>query len=254
VEVDPGLAWRAEQACFNAWPALNDVLVGDWICRRAPGVSRRSNSANPLRIDPQASPAAVEACEVVYRRWRAPAYFRVPSLIGPAIDRELDRRGYAWEGDTPTLWADLEDVEAVPDKAVEVRSHAGEDWLDARCAMMAFDAGQQATYRAAIARLSLPAGFAALMQDGRPVCVGYGVVDHGVLCLESVVTDPGLRGRGLARRMVAALFGWARANGASAACLQVEADNTPAVALYRSLGFGPEIYRYHYRRSPAPVS
>ena len=30
-------------------------------------------------------------------------------------------------------------------------------------------------------------------------------------------------------------------------CLQVVADNTPAVALYESMGFDREVYRYHYR-------
>jgi ribosomal protein S18 acetylase RimI-like enzyme len=40
---------------------------------------------------------------------------------------------------------------------------------------------------------------------------------------------------------------WARLRGAREAWLQVEADNEPALGLYRSIGFS-EIYRYHYRR------
>jgi ribosomal protein S18 acetylase RimI-like enzyme len=39
--------------------------------------------------------------------------------------------------------------------------------------------------------------------------------------------------------------------GAKAACVQVLSDNVPALRLYRRLGFGDELYRYHYRRKAA---
>ena len=49
------------------------------------------------------------------------------------------------------------------------------------------------------------------------------------------------------RRLVQSALKWARQRGARFAWLQVEADNAPALGLYRSLGFD-EIYRYHYRQ------
>jgi ribosomal protein S18 acetylase RimI-like enzyme len=41
---------------------------------------------------------------------------------------------------------------------------------------------------------------------------------------------------------------WAKDEGAYGVCLQVVADNAPAVGLYRALGFNQELHRYHYRR------
>jgi N-acetylglutamate synthase len=78
------------------------------------------------------------------------------------------------------------------------------------------------------------------------------VLDRDLLVLESVATPEPLRGRGHARRAVGALLRWGWESGARAACLQVVATNTPARALYRSLGFERELYRYHYRVGPEP--
>ena len=54
------------------------------------------------------------------------------------------------------------------------------------------------------------------------------------------------RGRGLGRAVTAAMLDWARAQGSAYAYLQVNADNAPAIRLYRTLGF-TDAYAYHYR-------
>src|SRR5439155_10243384 len=46
------LGWRVEETCSNAFPSLKQVLAGDFLLRFAQGVSRRANSANPLRDEP----------------------------------------------------------------------------------------------------------------------------------------------------------------------------------------------------------
>ncbi len=51
-------------------------------------------------------------------------------------------------------------------------------------------------------------------------------------------------------RTLEALLHWGVARGAGAVCLQVEAENPAARALYRKLGLTREIYRYHYRKAP----
>jgi ribosomal protein S18 acetylase RimI-like enzyme len=46
------------------------------------------------------------------------------------------------------------------------------------------------------------------------------------------------------------LAAWAKDQGAEGACLEVEAHNTPALALYDGVGLKTDLYRYHYRREP----
>jgi ribosomal protein S18 acetylase RimI-like enzyme len=107
---------------------------------------------------------------------------------------------------------------------------------------------QAAIYRGVVGSIVLPAGFAGLREDGEWAALAYGAVHDGLLCCESVIAHPQKRGRGLARRMMKALFAWAGIHGARDVCLQVAGDNGPGLALYRSLGLGRELYRYHYRR------
>jgi ribosomal protein S18 acetylase RimI-like enzyme len=60
-----------------------------------------------------------------------------------------------------------------------------------------------------------------------------------------VVTDEAMRGQGIATALVARLLARAWDRGARVAYLQVDADNAPAIAVYRRYGFST-IYTYHY--------
>ncbi|WP_292458973.1 GNAT family N-acetyltransferase [Mesorhizobium sp.] len=92
--------------------------------------------------------------------------------------------------------------------------------------------------------------FVSCERDSEIAALAYGVIRNGLLVVESVETDGRFRQQGMGRKTVGGLIGWARRAGVHAACLQVVVDNTPARALYASLGFSRELYRYHYRRKP----
>lgn len=242
------LAWLAEEACRNAWPAPREVHLGGWLLRASGGPTRRTNALNPLP-GPRAAPAvAVEAAERVFAGLGAPALFRVVSLA-PELDPELERRGYRAEGHSFTLAADLAD-HARPDPEVRFAPAPDAAWLALRARINDSDAAAECAYRVMHETIALPRACAALDADGTPAAQAYAVLDRNLVVLESVATAPEARGRGHARRVVAALMDWGRARGAAFACLQVVADNHPARALYAGLGFGRELSRYHYRRAP----
>ncbi len=247
---DRALAWRIEQTCFYAWPALNDRPVGDWVARSGRGLYRRTNSANPLRPRPRRIDASIAACEALYRRWEMPTIFRIPSIIDPAMDGRLDRLDYRLEGETLTLFGIREDLVDAPDPDVEILAAPSDEWLTAKAALSGFSPEHGAVYRDVIAGLTLSAAFAALRVDGQIAALAFAARRDGLICIEGVVTDERQRGRGLARRMLSALLASKLAADCEGACLQVQADNSAAVRLYRRLGLTNELYRYHYRREP----
>jgi ribosomal protein S18 acetylase RimI-like enzyme len=169
-------------------------------------------------------------------------------MVDPALASRLDRLGYGSEGETLTLFGVREELDIGTDPRVEIASTPGDDWLAAKAELTGLSAAQTVTLRETLSRLALPAAFACLRVDGRVASLAYIARRQGLLVVESVVTAAPLRGQGLARRMLSTLLASELAAGCTAACLQVQADNTPAIALYRGLGLTTELYRYHYRR------
>jgi ribosomal protein S18 acetylase RimI-like enzyme len=247
--VTRSLPWRIEDACFNAWPSLRSVYHGDWLLRFGDGLSRRTNSANPLRAGAALAAGDLAYFEELFHAQNLPLIMRVPSLLDPAVDRELERLGFAAEGGTCALFGELSGH-----ATVEISSAASAEWFLAMSALQGHIPEQAAIYRRVVDRVAVPAGFGALRQDGDVVALAYGVIDDDLLCCESVVVSERHRCQGFGRRLMTSLLAWAAARGATGACLQVVADNAAGRALYRSIGLTTETHRYHYRRASDPAA
>ncbi|MET0934212.1 MAG: mycothiol synthase [Mycetocola sp.] len=93
------------------------------------------------------------------------------------------------------------------------------------------------------------AGDFLIARDGDGRMIGYNWLkieaDHG----EIYVIGVGQPGQGLGRTLMQAGLDRMRQRGAHTASLYVEADNTPAVSLYRSLGFTDHTIDVQYRRT-----
>jgi len=247
---DNDLPWRLEKLYTAAWPPLRHETVGDWLLKFAPGVSRRANSANPLRARVRDVDASIDAAAQRCREGGIQALFRILSVLDPAAGARLDRLGYKPEGETVNLFTRIDEALARRDEAVSLLPHPDEEWLAAMTAAQGHAGDKAEIYRRIVQSIAIPAAFVSLRQDGELAALAYGALDNGVMCFESVVTMEPYRGRGLATRALSALIDWAATQGAQAVCLQVEATNERGMRLYRRLGLRQELYRYDYRREP----
>jgi ribosomal protein S18 acetylase RimI-like enzyme len=246
--IDRALEWRVEEACLNAWPALREVLFDGWLLRFSEGLTRRANSANPMRPIRRMH---LQACEALYRRLGLPTIFRVLSLVDPLVEEYLIAAGYTREGESCVLYGPIEKIEPPRSSDVSLLDQATPEWFSAMTTLQNYSSAQAATYRQVVGQVAVPVAFAVLSDDEGAGALAYGALHNGLLCYESVITDSRRRRRGYGRHIVTALAAWARAQGATGVCLEVEALNAPARALYAALGLTTELYRYHYRREPA---
>jgi N-acetylglutamate synthase len=254
--VDHGsLAWRVEEACLNAWPALQEIHYDGWLMRFADGHTRRVNSVNVLRDGALPLAEKIAYCEALYRRHSLRPYFRILSTANPELEDALGARGYAPEDETRTVFMDFDEYPPPsPFMPVELDPYGpSAAWLSAYARIHAQEPHDSVTLERILNQLTLPGVYAAVRDaQGRIVSIAKGAVHDGIGCLNMVATDPAARRLGYSRACVTAVLQWARDEmAASGACLQVVAVNTPAVRLYEELGFVHELYRYHYRTPAA---
>jgi GNAT superfamily N-acetyltransferase len=245
---------RLEEAGFNAWPALQTMLLDGWVLRFAGGYTKRANSINPTYPGSTADLAAkVDACEQIYRRRGLPAIFRLTSFGTPdGLDELLAARGYHLIDRTLVMRRPL----AVPvpplRRDLTVRDTPLEEWLDRYVGFSGAPLDMRETHAAMLRQIAGLPRFATLTDEssGDPVACGLAVVEQGLVGLFEIVTDRAKRNQGFGGALVAAMLAWASTHGAADAYLQVVATNEPACHLYRNLGF-VDAYHYWYRVLPA---
>ncbi|EIV95219.1 GNAT family N-acetyltransferase [Frankia sp. QA3] len=284
---EASLARELEAVAHRAWPPLRQIEVGGWTLRASAGSSRRGNSVWAHGGVPDA-PAALAAVTDFYAAAGLPPTFQLTPVARPReLGAVLDAAGYddtgptdvctvplpalaraaagpagpgEARGDRPPVAARGLGARTAPASAsasasigVTTSDAPGDEWLRVAGQVLTTFSVQRAGTLAVLSALRLPTVYVTLTVDGVPAAVGRGVADDRWLGIYSMATLPAARGRGAARRVVAALAQWAGARGATHAYLQVEEVSTVARGLYADLGFRP-VYRYSYRRAPLSVA
>ncbi|MFI5861900.1 GNAT family N-acetyltransferase [Streptomyces sp. NPDC051546] len=233
------------RVCARAWVPLESEPLGEWTLRAAGGFTRRANSVLPLGDPGTPLDDALARVTSWYARRGLPAY--VQTSTGAAgtqelLCAELEDRGWIREVSADVQVGGLAavgdlDVDDSLVAGVRLTREPDEDWLSR------------------YGRVKDPATARRVLTEGPSVwfaavpgqAIGRLVVDGRWAGFAAVEVDPEHRRRGLASAVMAALARRALEEGASAAWLQVERDNTAARALYDGMGFGVHHSYHHYR-------
>ncbi|MFD9614220.1 GNAT family N-acetyltransferase [Streptomyces sp. NPDC004290] len=240
------------RATARAWRPVESEALGEWTLRAADGFTRRANSVLPLG-DP-GLPVADALTHV--RAWYAarglPAYVQTSTGAEGTQEllcAELDRHGWRREVSAEVrigALAPIGDLDADV-SAVRLSRTLDEAWLRR---YQRFEEPGPAVLSVLASGPSV--WFASVAGTGEvPAAIGRCVVDGRWAGFMAVEVDPGQRRRGLATAVMTALARRALDEGASAAWLQVEADNDGARALYDGMGFAPHHHYHHYRWAEA---
>jgi ribosomal protein S18 acetylase RimI-like enzyme len=239
---------RYEAAGFRAWPASFVQYDGTWVIRLTAGLpAKRLNSINPL--DPGDHSNIPDRIARAARRFDAygrPLTFRISPLAGRALAHLFDREDWLRFSESIVMRVALDEarldgvMDQIPLKDIG-------RFVGAALRVHGMEQAMRPGLSEVIGSIEPEAGLFVAEEGDEPVATAICVQDRDLAGLFEVATLSGRRGNGYGRQVVLSALKWARHRGAREAWLQVEADNDPALALYRSLGF-TEVYRYHYRR------
>ena len=237
-----------EKIAARAWPAAEEVHLGGWLIRAASGHTGRANSCWTLEPPGRPVETAVAAVEAWYAARSLPPVFRTSD--GATAPRDLPRllmaQGYAPEIETVMM---LGPLTSRPDSQVSLSQAPDDGFRRVLFGVQHRGDGDAQERLEVLSRIPAPKAFARLNLDGQPAAVGVCAVDGEWAGLSAMRTVAAVRRKGLGRRVIGALHEFAAEAGARRAYLQVEAQNAPAIALYRSLGFEPAFNYRHWRRT-----
>ncbi|MEV3932010.1 MULTISPECIES: GNAT family N-acetyltransferase [unclassified Streptomyces] len=238
-------------ATARAWQPVESEPLGEWRLRAAGGFTRRANSVLPLGDPGMPLGEALGRVGRWYGERGLPAYIQTATGAEGTQERlcaDLEELGWRREVTAEVRVAALAPIGDldVDVSAVRLSRRPDEAWLSR---YQRFETPGPEVLKVLGSGPSV--WFASVPGDdaaGVPAAIGRCVVDGRWTGFMAVEVGPEHRRRGLATAVMAALARTALDEGASAAWLQVEADNGGARALYDGMGFATH-HRYHHFRS-----
>ena len=234
-----------ERAGLKAWPGIEVEWDGAWVRRAAGGYTKRANSLQCFDPDDGDHAADRLAAGIEWFQARGiPPVVRTTPLASPSLNAALDAAG--WQTiDHSYLYA-MPLGEHEPDADARITDLLDPGFLAAQQQLQGYPDAQVARMRAVLAVMAVPAAGIVVERDGVPVASGLMAIADGIVITGNVIADKTRRRQGLGAAMMRTGLAWAKAEGASVAALNVQADNEAGKALYAGLGYRHQ-YDYTYR-------
>jgi GNAT superfamily N-acetyltransferase len=206
---DLALVRACESRIVNAWPAPTTLVIDDWVVRFANGYSGRANSASALQADAEMDDDTLAFIEKLYAEAGLPPRIRFTPLVAESARQRFAARGYRIETASFGMVAELAPNRhpQYPEMLVEPR--ATEAWITGVCSHQTGNKRNRAHLSAIVSGVRLPAAFATLLHEGRPAAYAMSVAERGMAEIGAVIVDGSLRGKGLGRKLMLGLMGWA---------------------------------------------
>ena len=248
---------RIEDATLNASAPPQQRWLDGWQLRLSPGKARRSRSVHGLADGLMPLDDRLAACAAAYREAGLPLIFRITPFTRPLdLDAALEQRGLVLADPTLVMACAAlpTEINSAP-AGIELVQPGHGQFAEAVGAMRQSPAAHRLSHAERLQQSPTPyqGWLVRRVGDAAVLACAQTAREGDVVGLYDVFVAPGLRGQGVSRWLCAALLARARAEGARLGYLQVQADNAPAIRVYRRLGF-TDGYGYHYRGLPGQTA
>ena len=235
---------KIEKAGFRSWPALEESELDGVVLRFSNGYTKRANSANLLRKQDSDFISLLSQYEKYFQGKDLPCIFRITSFSeNQRLDNYLNEMDYRYLDRSLVLAKKIENARF---KKVKFSETTNREWMLSYCRINELNFDEHLTHLEMIGRIEDKTLLAVLIEDGKEIACGLGVINNGLFGLFDIATQKTARNRGYGTKLIEGMLHWAVENGASTSYLQVVADNKPAIKLYEKMGYQYG-YEYWYR-------
>ncbi len=242
---------QIEMASLNSWPAFKQVDDNGWISRFADGYTKRSNSVTILRPGTVSVENKIIHYERLYKTKGQPCIFRLLSFNdNTEIEFILNSRNYTKGDHSLVLSQELKNNEF---QSLYFDSMVVDEWMKHYCKLSDKKLKSHSTHIKMINNIKGKCLLAVLRKNQNIVSCGLGIISDVFFGIFDIVTAPQYRNKGYGYELIHGMLNWSIKNHASVAYVQVLAENTPAIRLYKKLGF-EHSYEYHYKIKNCPIS
>ena len=226
----------------KTWPAPVTLDRGQWLYRKAHGISLRANSVLPKGKAPFGEPIQSIEDEINFCIDYYKSAGLTPTIVTPLpIYRELDEKleSLGWESEISALFLvrDIDSGQSPEIKGVKlvVTTAPTPEWI-----------GVQGDQGIEDVMSSFPATYLALTFENETIATLRLAVDKDWAIVTRLFIKDAFRGKGFSKALLqeASLIAWKQ--GAIKISLQVDSSNQVALSLYSSLGYKIH-HRYNYR-------
>ncbi len=232
----------------RAWPAKEQVKLGNWVLRANDGVTRRANSVYPAG-DPliDVHEAIDKSIEFYQSRSLQPRFQVTPASQPECIDDVLEESGFEIGLRVAIQVAKIDSIVNCEARFMpQLTDSPTDSWMDAYKLCTGHDDFSVNIRKGIMSRIPGKKVFALCVLNDEYAGVGLGVIEDEWVGLFGLATNEKYRRQGVATSVNKAIGIWARDYGSNSVYLQAEVLNTPAISLYSKIGF-ETIYDYWYR-------
>lgn len=235
-----------EELAMNAHPALQTYLYDGWALRFSNGYTSRANSASTLYPSELPFEEKVAFCEQIYTARGLPTLFKLTDASPAGFEAYLSERGYQAISPTHVFTCN-----ALPGMKIHhdvmITKEIDLRWKEDYFRLNGTNLAMTDTASAMIDNILGNVFCAKITAGGETVACGLCVEERGYAGLFDIIVDPAYRRHGFAHALCGSLMDAAATIGARSFYLSVVAQNAPAIALYKKLGFA-WCYNYLYMK------
>jgi len=237
-----------QEISTNAWPAMNLSFLNGWIVRLGDGYTRRANSVLPLRYSGKNIDEDIKVIEELYKKNNLPSVFQIPDYCEPNdLKKILLKLNYQEIDESILMALEISKLKEIP------INDSFSFTLEINFSEKFFSNFGRLTNRPSslvlknlniIKRILFNKAFAIAYREDEIVGLCLGVLEREYIGIYDMIVSSNYRRQGIGQALLNKLILWGKNNGAKTIYLQVQGDNSGAIALYKKIGLTD---RYHYR-------